>query len=100
MAGSYGQISVWRSPMVRRFWGARADAGIRFDLPGVSRRHARITAAAEHVMLEDLESRNGTFRDGEKISGPVELADGSEIGLGPVRITFRLVSPESSTCLL
>jgi pSer/pThr/pTyr-binding forkhead associated (FHA) protein len=49
------------------------------------------------VTLEDLESRNGTYRGSEKIIGPVELSDGDEIRLGPVRITFRLVSPESST---
>ena len=77
--------------------GRAADAGIRFDLPGVSRHHARITVAGEQVTLEDLESRNGTYRGSEKISGPVELSDGDEIRLGPVRITFRLVSPESST---
>jgi DNA-binding winged helix-turn-helix (wHTH) protein len=77
--------------------GRAPDAGIRFDLPGVSRRHARISVAGEQVTLEDLQSRNGTYRAGEKINGPVTLLDGDEFRLGPVRITFRLVSPESST---
>jgi DNA-binding winged-HTH domains len=77
--------------------GRAPEAGIRFDLPGVSRRHARITVAGEQVTLEDLESRNGTYRGSEKIAGPVTLSDGDEIRLGPVKITFRLVSPESST---
>jgi pSer/pThr/pTyr-binding forkhead associated (FHA) protein len=58
---------------------------------------ARITVSGEQVTLEDLESRNGTYRGSEKISGPVELTDGDEIRLGPVKITFRLVSPDSST---
>jgi len=80
--------------------GRAADASIRFDLPGVSRHHARITVSGEQVMLEDLESRNGSYRGSEKISGPVVLADGDEIRIGPVRITFRLVSPDSSTSLL
>ncbi len=77
--------------------GRAPDAGIRFDLPGVSRHHARVTVAGEQVTLEDMESRNGTYLGSEKISGPVELSDGDEIRLGPVKITFRLVSPESST---
>jgi pSer/pThr/pTyr-binding forkhead associated (FHA) protein len=77
--------------------GRAPEAGIRFDLPGVSRRHARISVAGEQVTLKDLQSRNGTYRAGEKINGPVTLLDGDEIRLGPVRITFRLVSRESST---
>lgn len=77
--------------------GRAPDAGIRFDIPGVSRRHARITVAGEQLTLEDLGSRNGTCLRGEKITGPVRLADGDEIRLGPVPIVFRLVSPESST---
>jgi hypothetical protein len=77
--------------------GRAPDASIRFDLPGVSRRHARISVAGDEVTLEDLESRNGTYRGAERINGSVTLSDGDEIRLGPVRITFRLVSPESST---
>jgi DNA-binding winged helix-turn-helix (wHTH) protein len=77
--------------------GRASDAAIRFDLPGVSRHHARISVVGEQVTLEDLASRNGTYRGAEKISGPVTLSDGDEIRLGPVRIRFRLVSPESST---
>ena len=36
-------------------------------------------------------------RVGERISSPVSLVDGDEIRLGPVTLTFRLLSPESST---
>jgi pSer/pThr/pTyr-binding forkhead associated (FHA) protein len=52
------------------------------------------------MVLEDLGSKNGTYRGSEKILGPVALVDGDEIRIGPVRITFRLVSPESSTLLM
>jgi DNA-binding winged helix-turn-helix (wHTH) protein len=80
--------------------GRASDAAVRFDVPGVSRHHARISMAGERATLEDLASKNGTYRGSEKISGPVMLSDGDEIRVGPVKVTFRLVSPSSSTALL
>ena len=80
--------------------GRAPDAGVRFDLPGVSRRHARFLVVGDQVTLEDMGSKNGTYRGTEKISGAVALLDGDEIRIGPVRITFRIVSPGSSTLLL
>ena len=77
--------------------GRADEADIRFDLPGVSRRHARIDVDGEGITLEDLGSRNGTFLRDERITGRASLTDGDEIRLGPVTLTFRLVSPESST---
>ena len=77
--------------------GRAPDAGIRFDVPGVSRRHARVSVAGEQVTLEDLGSRNGTCVRGEKITGMAHLTDGDDIRLGPIAILFRLVSPDSST---
>src|SRR5688500_2701741 len=73
------------------------EAAIRSDLPGVSRRHARIDVGREEITLEDLGSRNGTYPRGERISSRASLANDDEIRLGPVTLTFRLVSPESST---
>ena len=96
---------VWREGCValvdaETIVGRAPDAGLRFDLPGVSRHHARISVAGDQIRLEDMGSKNGTYRGAEKISGPVALLDGDEIRIGPVRITFRLVSPESSTLLM
>jgi DNA-binding winged helix-turn-helix (wHTH) protein len=77
--------------------GRALDATIRFDVPGVSRRHARISVEGANVVVEDLGSQNGTYVRGEKISGRVPLADGDELRLGPVSVLIRLVSPDSST---
>jgi DNA-binding winged helix-turn-helix (wHTH) protein len=77
--------------------GRSLDADIRFDVPGVSRRHARIVVDGEHVALEDLGSQNGTFLRGERITGRATLADGDEVRLGPVSIVFRQVSADGST---
>lgn len=77
--------------------GRSLDADIRFDVPGVSRRHARIIVEGERVALEDLGSQNGTYLRGERITGRAALADGDEVRLGPVSIVFRHVSADGST---
>ena len=77
--------------------GRSLDADIRFDVPGVSRRHARIVVDGEQVALEDLGSQNGTYLRGERITGRAVLTDGDEVRLGPVSIVFRQVSADGST---
>jgi DNA-binding winged helix-turn-helix (wHTH) protein len=77
--------------------GRSLDADIRFDVPGVSRRHARIVVDGDLVALEDLGSQNGTYLRGERITGRATLADGDEVRLGPVAIVFRHISPDGST---
>jgi DNA-binding winged helix-turn-helix (wHTH) protein len=77
--------------------GRALDATIRFDLPGVSRRHARISVESGSVSVEDLGSQNGTYLRGERLTGRAALADGDELRLGPVSVLIRLVSPDSST---
>ncbi len=52
----------------------------------VSRCHARIHlepgAGAPRILLEDLDSTNGTRVNGEVVRGPVELRPGDRLGLG------------------
>jgi DNA-binding winged helix-turn-helix (wHTH) protein len=101
LAGGGGWV-IWgnRSIAIGRtesVLGRSLDADIRFDVPGVSRRHARIVVDGERMALEDLGSHNGTYLRGERITGRATLADGDEVRLGPVSIVFRQVSPEGST---
>jgi DNA-binding winged helix-turn-helix (wHTH) protein len=101
LAGAGGWV-IWgnRSIAIGRtesVLGRSLDADIRFDVPGVSRRHARIVVDGEHVALEDLGSHNGTYLRGERITGRATLADGDEVRLGPVSIVFRQVPADGST---
>lgn len=73
------------------------DATIQIDARGVSRHHARILVSHGDANLEDLGSKNGTHVNGRRITTPARLADGDEIGLGAVSLTFRIVSPTSPT---
>ena len=60
----------------------QGSADLVIDDPGVSRRHARVLADGGGVIVEDLGSSNGTYVNGERISGPVELGAGDEVQVG------------------
>lgn len=68
--------------------GRDASADVVIDDATVSRRHASITMA-EDATLRDLDSKNGTFVDGERLTQPVPLADGQSLVLGDARVEFR-----------
>jgi pSer/pThr/pTyr-binding forkhead associated (FHA) protein len=63
----------------------------------MSRRHARIVVTNGEAILEDLGSKNGTHVNGSRVATPCRLADGDEVRLGGVILTFRLGSPMSAT---
>lgn len=54
----------------------------RIDGPGVSRRHARLLVREGRTTIEDLDSKNGTFVDGERVTAPRALHDGALVRLG------------------
>jgi DNA-binding winged helix-turn-helix (wHTH) protein len=77
--------------------GRDPDADVRLDASTVSRRHARLVVTAEGTMLEDFGSKNGTQRGGERVTAPVQLADGDAIRIGSLLVTFHLRGPLGST---
>jgi len=48
----------------------------------ISRQHARIIRRGQNLWLEDLNSTNGTYLNGQRIFEPVLLRAGDEIRLG------------------
>jgi hypothetical protein len=58
------------------------SADLVLDDPGVSRRHARVLPENGGVIVEDLGSSNGTYVNGQRISGPIEVGAGDEVQLG------------------
>jgi diguanylate cyclase (GGDEF)-like protein len=56
--------------------------------PALSRHHATFHFADDAAMIEDAGSRNGTFVNGRRIEGKVELASGDRIQLGGVHCKF------------
>lgn len=102
-----------RAPVVRcwLFWESRQialiegdnllgraqDAAVWVDAPGVSRHHARIRLDGEVATIEDLGNKNGTFLAGQPVTAPMPLADGDQIRLGSVVLTFRVPPPPFAT---
>jgi two-component system, cell cycle response regulator len=63
--------------------GRGKECSIRVDDPGISRTHARVVRhASGSYMIEDLDSRNGTLINGQRIARQ-SLSDGDRVGVGP-----------------
>jgi DNA-binding winged helix-turn-helix (wHTH) protein len=77
--------------------GRDPDARVLIDHASVSRRHARVVIERGQAVLEDLQSRNGTFLNGQRIVGAAPLLPGAVIGLGPITLTFLVVATPVST---
>jgi pSer/pThr/pTyr-binding forkhead associated (FHA) protein len=67
----------------------RADENqIRLTNPGISRKHAVIKAVPGGFAIKDLESQNGTFVNGQRVTEK-RLSDGDTIDVGSVKFVFR-----------
>lgn len=69
--------------------GRDPAATVWLDEVNVSRRHARVIVSGEHAVIEDLESKNGTMVGACRLTAPHELADGEDIRVGGVHLTYR-----------
>lgn len=62
--------------------GRDSTNGVAINDPEVSRRHSRLTFQGGKYVLEDLGSTNGTFVNGQRLSGPHVLKAGDVVALG------------------
>jgi DNA-binding winged helix-turn-helix (wHTH) protein len=71
--------------------GRDPSCNVRLDDPDVSRRHARIRidSIQRSVLLEDLDSTNGTVLGRSRVKAETALADGDTIRIGPIPLKFR-----------
>lgn len=61
-----------------------------------SRFHCKILPENERLIVVDLESTNGTFLNGKRVSGSSELHDGDAIRIGQLEFFVELLSPTPS----
>ena len=64
----------------------RADFVV--DAPLVSRLHCRLTLQADGLLVEDLESTNGTFVNGERVTKLV-MRSGDALRVGRMEFSVR-----------
>jgi two-component system cell cycle response regulator len=79
--------------------GRSTDADIWLSDDGVSRKHARFVRQGNVTVIEDLESANGTFVQGEKVARRV-LKTGDQIQLGPTALFRYSITDNDQRALL
>ena len=100
------------SPTIHEFVGHKLTVGrlvdndVTLDDGSVSGRHAEVDLGGDVAVLRDLGSTNGTFLNGEQVTGEVSLNEGDEVYFGSVRSVFMepaaipappLAEPEPAT---
>jgi len=65
--------------------GREGENEILLPHPSVSRRHCEVWLTEEAVLIRDLDSRNGTFIDGERVT-EAQLLDGQILRVGDVEL--------------
>jgi len=99
------QASCWLEWGGRRFplsegehvIGRDPAAAIRLDDSTVSRHHATLLVTTDGATIQDCGSKNGTFREGERLTSPVRLSDGDAIRIGALLVNFHLLDASEAT---
>ena len=77
--------------------GRAAECAVRLDSSTVSRHHARLRIAGGEAVLEDLDSKNGTFVRGRRIHVPTPLTNNDKVRFGSEALIFKVAGPLTST---
>lgn len=74
--------------------GRGSDCNLRLSAPQVSRRHCFLRVGRDSVSVTDLDSSNGTFVDGVRITAGKrhDIANGAQLALGPIRFIIHVRS--------
>jgi hypothetical protein len=68
--------------------GRSDKAAIKLEDAFSSARHARLSRQGSLIVLEDLGSTNGTYLNGEPISGPQPMHPGDRIRIGDTEFSY------------
>lgn len=72
--------------------GRQAECDLQLTEGHASRRHAKLFAAEDGVWLEDLNSANGSFVNGAKVTGKVKLAAGDRLRFDTEEFDLKILS--------
>ena len=90
---------VTEVPLVRKQISIGRDEGNTIRLPerNVSRRHAKIIVEGDAVFIEDLQSFNGVWVNGQRIEGRTQIRVGDRIVIGDYHLTIAKEGEEPET---
>src|SRR5215472_7905054 len=83
-----------RAPMRRQFEqgevriGRREDNDVVLSTGNVSKVHARVFGIDDRLVVEDVQSTNGTYLNGVRLSSRRELSAADEVGIGGYSLRF------------
>jgi pSer/pThr/pTyr-binding forkhead associated (FHA) protein len=77
--------------------GRRHDCDLRIPSNDVSRRHCLLSMHDGQLNVEDLDSVNGTFVNGRRISGRQIVMPGDELQVGPVSFVAQYEMAKSAS---
>src|SRR5260221_3527867 len=105
---AYGRVDVyWPDGPIESYQLEKSSVAIGrspgndivIDTNAISRYHISLAYKDQQVVLEDLESVNGTYVDGTRIKAhePLTLRGGEEIQLGDIRVIYQpLEDPDAN----
>ena len=77
--------------------GRAGDCELVIPDVGVSGHHAELgIGAGGAVNVRDLGSRNGTWADGERVTGTWSVGEGTQLAFGPVKATLGATTPRKA----
>jgi pSer/pThr/pTyr-binding forkhead associated (FHA) protein len=85
-----------RVPTPRFLIGRGDDCQLRMNSQLVSRHHCVLLVRDRQVSLQDLESRNGTFVNAERIQGERPLKPGDKVKIGELTFEVQMAGPASA----
>lgn len=95
-----GQVEEYTLPVINVGRGVESDIRIGDATPTdrvASRQHAEFRREGNHLVLYDLGSRNGTYVNGQRVNGQIELAthDLIELGIGGPAMRVQVIVSET-----
>ncbi|MEI6712464.1 MAG: FHA domain-containing serine/threonine-protein kinase [Verrucomicrobiota bacterium] len=82
-------ITIYRVPPGEYLIGRDSSCHLAVDADNVSRMHARLAFHGHRIIIEDLESANGTLIGGIKICLPTPIQNGTEVHIGAARLLVQ-----------
>lgn len=73
--------------------GRSDQADLVLPLPMVSRQQLRIHCGEQGCWIENLSKTNPTYLMGKPVTMPMRLQDGDLLGIGRLRLRFRILAP-------
>jgi sigma-B regulation protein RsbU (phosphoserine phosphatase) len=84
-----GQAKTYQLKPGDNFLGRLPECDIQIDSNMVSRKHARVYPQDGQFYIEDLNSGNGSFVNGQRITAPTLLKTNDRIKFGPILFRYE-----------